>query len=161
MDLCDNESIDENNSLLFLFECEVRESEKERVFVPFRYLRRCQCQHEKEADGGRPTHKESRGSEADSEKQFLIFCKQLWKVVHFQAYDRRRMVAPGHLVVETNGKQCDVRQDEEHDDESMKVGLSFTDHKGARRCAISGMLVGNACSLYRGCSNALLRKGGS
>ena len=61
-------------------------------------------------------------------------------------------MAPGHFVVETNGKQCDVRQEEEYDDESMKVGLSFTDHEGARRCAISGMLVGNACSLYRGCS---------
>ena len=71
------------------------------------------------------------------------------------------MVAPGHLVVETNGKECDVRQEEEHDDESMKVGLSFIDHDGARRCAITGMFVGNACSLYRGCSNALLRKGGS
>ena len=40
----------------------------------------------------------------------------------------------------------------EHDDESMKVGLSFIDHEGVRRCAISGMLVGNACSLFRGCS---------
>ena len=61
-------------------------------------------------------------------------------------------MAPGHLVVETNGKECDVRQEEEHDDESMKVGLSFIDHDGARRCAITGMFVGNACSLYRGCS---------
>ena len=62
------------------------------------------------------------------------------------------MVAPGHFVVETNGKECDFWQEEEHDDESMKVGLSFIDHEGVRRCAISGMLVGNACSLYRGCS---------
>ena len=41
-----------------------------------------------------------------------------------------------------NGKQCDVRQEGEHDDESMKVGLSFKDRVGG----------GNACSLYRGSS---------
>ena len=45
-------------------------------------------------------------------------------------------------MVETNGNQCDVRQEGEHDDESMKVGLSFKDRVGAR----------NACSLYRGSS---------
>ena len=53
-----------------------------------------------------------------------------------------RMVAPGHLVVETNGKQFDVRQEEEYEDESMQVGLSFIDPEGA----------GNACSLCRGSS---------
>ena len=62
----------------------------------------------KKADGGRPTLKETRSSEADPQTQF---CKQLSKVVDFQTYDRRRMVAPGHFVVETNGKQCDVWQE--------------------------------------------------
>ena len=30
-------------------------------------------------------------------------------------------------MVETIDKQCDVRQEEEYDDESMQVGLSFID----------------------------------
>ena len=51
-------------------------------------------------------------------------------------------MAPAHLVVETNGKQCGVRQEEEYDDERMEVVLSFIDPEGA----------GNACSLYRGSS---------
>ena len=51
------------------------------------------------------------------------------------------MVA-AHLVVELNGKQCDVWQEEEYDDESMQVVVSFIDPEGAR----------NACSLYRGSS---------
>ena len=38
--------------------------------------------------------------------------KQLEKVVQVQAYIRRRMLAPGHLVVEMNGKQFGVSQEE-------------------------------------------------
>ena len=45
-------------------------------------------------------------------------------------------------MVETNGNQCGVRQEEEYDDERMEVVLSFIDPEGA----------GNACSLYRGSS---------
>ena len=95
------------------------------------------------ADGGRPTHKESRGPEEDPWRQFF---EHLSKVVRAQESYRVRMVTPGHLVVETNGKQCDVRQ--EYDDESMLVGLSFIDRKGA----------GNACTLYRDSSTPWIMK---
>ena len=102
------------------------------------------------ADGGRPTHKESRGLEEDLWRQFV---EQLSKVVRFQASYRVRMVMPGHLVVETNGNQCGVRQEEEYDDERLEVGFSFIDREGA----------GNACSLYRGsstpCSERLDQEG--
>ena len=60
------------------------------------------------------------------------------------------MQAPGHLVVDTNDKHCGVSQEEEYDDDCIKVGLSDIDHEGARRCAIIGMHVGNVCSLYDG-----------
>ena len=58
-------------------------------------------------------------------------------VVQCQAYIRRRLQAPGYLVVETNDKHCDVSQEEEYDDDCLKVNLSDTDHEGARRCASS------------------------
>ena len=71
-----------------------------------------------------------------------------------QAYIRRRLLAPGHVVVETNGKQRDVKQEEESNDEGVKVVLSHTDHERAKRCAISGTLFGYVCS--RNCGpNAL------
>ena len=70
---------------------------------------------------------------------FLSSCRK-WFV--FRLLIGGRMVMPGHLVVETIGKQCDVRQEEEYDDERMDVGFSFIDPEGA----------GNACSLYRGSS---------
>ena len=62
------------------------------------------------------------------------------------------MQAPGHVVVETNDKHCDVSQQEEYEDDCIKVGLSDTDHEGTKRCAITGMLVGSASSLYCGTS---------
>ena len=49
--------------------------------------------------------------------------EQLEKVAQGDACVRRRMPAPGHMVVETNGKQCEVRQEEEHDDEDIQVRL--------------------------------------
>ena len=36
----------------------------------------------------------------------------------------------------------------------IKVGLSDTDHEGARRCAITKMQVGNGCSLCCGSSTS-------
>ena len=36
------------------------------------------------------------------------------------------MMAPGHLAVETSGKSCAVKQDQEYDDEGMNAGLSFS-----------------------------------
>ena len=55
-------------------------------------------------------------------------------------------------MVEVNDKQCEVRQEEENTDYGIKVGLSCIDHRGARRCAITGILVGNACSTCCGTS---------
>ena len=77
-------------------------------------------------------------------------------VFQCQAYIRNRMQAPGHLVVEANDKHCDVSQEDEYDDDCNKVGLFDTDHEGERRCAITGMPVGSACSLYCGTSAFLL-----
>ena len=51
-------------------------------------------------------------------------------------------------VLEANGKQCEVKQAGEFSFTGIKVGLSYIG--GARRCAISGMLVGDACSEYFG-----------
>ena len=71
-----------------------------------------------------------------------------------QAYIRRRLLAPRHVVVETNGKLRDVKQEDESNDEGVKVVLSHTDHERAKRCAISGTLFGYVCS--RNCGpNAL------
>ena len=53
-------------------------------------------------------------------------------------------------MVKTNGKHCEVRQEEEYDDEDIKVGLTYVDYEGASRCAITRMLVGDACLLLCG-----------
>ena len=53
------------------------------------------------ADGVRQTQQESRSSQADLWRQRG---QQLETVFQCQAYIRRRMHAPGHLVVETNDK---------------------------------------------------------
>ena len=46
--------------------------------------------------------------------------EQLETVVQCQAYIRRRMQAPGRLVVETNDKHCDViQEEEEYDDDCV------------------------------------------
>ena len=51
----------------------------------------------------------------------------------------------------------DVKQEEEYNDESIKVGACpAIDCKGAKRCAITGILVGNARSLYCGTSRPLV-----
>ena len=100
------------------------------------------------ADGVRHTQQESRSSQADLWRQRGA---QLETVVQCQAYIRWRMQAPGRLVVEANDKHCDVSQ-EEYDDDCIKFHLCDTDHEGARRCAITGMPVGSACSLYCGTS---------
>ena len=69
-----------------------------------------------------------RSKRARAVKKTLGGCvESSWRKVA-QAYIRRRLLAPGHLE-ETNGKQCDVRQEEEHDDEGIKVDLSYIDHK--------------------------------
>ena len=60
------------------------------------------------------------------------------------------MLASDHLVVGTSDKRCAGRQEEEDDDKGTKVDLSFIDHEGAKRCAITEMLVGNAGSLCNG-----------
>ena len=49
------------------------------------------------------------------------------------------MLAPRHLVVEANGKQCEVKQEEEFHDDGIKMGLSCIAHDTAKRCAIPGM----------------------
>ena len=67
------------------------------------------------------------------------------KVVQVCKYVRGRMLAPGHLVVETSGKSRTVKQEERN-----KVDLLFIDHEGATRCAMTEMLVGSACSLFYG-----------
>ena len=54
--------------------------------------------------------------------------EQLEKVVQ-----SKEKLAPGHQV----------RQEEEYEDEGIKVGLSPHYHKGAKRCAITGILVGS------------------
>ena len=108
MDVCDNESNDENSSLLFLLDERCATPRKDKFSCHFAVRGAVSVRTRKKADGGRPTLKETRSSEADPQTQF---CKQLSKVVDFQTYDRRRMVAPGHFVVETNGKQCDVWQE--------------------------------------------------
>ena len=65
--------------------------------------------------------------------------------------------------VETSGKSCAVREEDEYDDKGIKVGLSLIDHEGAKRCAITGMLVGTVCCLYNGngtpCSERVEREG--
>ena len=75
------------------------------------------------ADGGSQTHQERRSSQEDRWRQRG---ELLEKVAQVQACIRRRMLAPGDLV-ETNGKQCDVRQEEEYDDVSVKVDPSYID----------------------------------
>ena len=60
----------------------MRDSEKGQVFVSFAVRGAVSVRTREKADSGRPTHKESRSSEADPQTQF---CKQLSKVVHFQA----------------------------------------------------------------------------
>ena len=57
-------------------------------------------------------------------------------------------------MVETNDKQHGVKQEEEYDDDGIKLGLSCTDHAGAKRCVITGM--GNAWSLY--CDESALKQ---
>ena len=52
------------------------------------------------------------------------------QVAQVAAYILRRNLAQGHLVVETNGKPCDVRQEEEYCDEGIKMNLSYFDHGG-------------------------------
>ena len=72
------------------------------------------------------------------------------RVVEDQEYIRRRMLAPRHLVVAANGRQCEVKQEEEFNDDGFVVGLSFIDYEGARHCAISGTFVGYVWSIYCG-----------
>ena len=62
------------------------------------------------------------------------------RVVEDQEFLRRRMLAPRHVVVAANGRQCEVKQEEEFNDDGFVVGLSFIDHEGPRHCAISGRL---------------------
>ena len=72
------------------------------------------------------------------------------RVVEDQEYIRRRMLAPRHVVVAANGRQCEVKQEEEFNDDGFVVGLSFIDYEGARHCAISGTFVGYVWSIYCG-----------
>ena len=39
-----------------------------------------------------------------------------------------------------------------YDDICINECFSYTDHEGARRCSITGMLVGSGCSLHCGTS---------
>ena len=57
----------------------------------------------------------------------------------------KKMLARGHLVLDTSDKTCAVRHEEEHDDKGINAG--FIDNEDAKRCMIPGMVVGNACSL--------------
>ena len=66
------------------------------------------------------------------------------RVVQDQEFFRRRMLAPRHVVEAASGKQHEVKQEEEFNDDGFVVGLSFIDHEGARHCAISWMFVGYA-----------------
>ena len=63
-------------------------------------------------------------------------------------------------MVETSGNQCVIRLDEEYD-EGLKVVMFYNDHEGPKRCAVTGMLVGSACSLCFGTVDAWLREGGA
>ena len=71
------------------------------------------------------------------------------------------MQVGGRLVVETGSTSCAVKQAEERHDDGIKEGLFYIDHKGAKRCAITWMLVGNVCSLYMRHMDAMLREGGA
>ena len=83
------------------------------------------------------------------------------KVVPVCTYVLRKKVTRGHLVVDTSDKPCAVRQQEEHDDMGINVG--FIDNEDAKRCVISGMVVGNVCSLHNcncmACSEKVEREG--
>ena len=98
------------------------------------------------AEDGNQSHQESESSQ--SEDPWRQGEQQLVRVMQVHTFVRRRMLALAHLVVETSDKSCSVDQEEEYDGRGIKVGLSFCDHDGSKRCAITLMLVGNACSLY-------------
>ena len=136
-DLCDRESDDEDSWLLFLL-CQSRAIPKKDKFTyPFASLELLPC-----LKGDRWRMMEAirtRNSQEDSWRQRG---KQLEKVTQDQVYS------------EENGNQCEVKQEEEFNADRFKVGPSYIDREGARRCAILGLLVGNSCSQKCG-KNAL------
>ena len=84
--------------------------------------------------------------------------EQLEQVVQVHACIRRRMLAPGHLVVETKGKQCNVREEEEYDDKAWWACLTviMKERSAVRpQGCLSETLVRLIVAVRRG----LLRKG--
>ena len=58
----------------------------------------------------------------------MIFgCGKEETVAQGQAKIRRGMPVSGHFVVEMNGNQCDIRQEEEYDD-GIKAVFSYIGH---------------------------------
>ena len=99
------------------------------------------------ADGVNQTDQKGQRSQCDD--HWKQETQQLVKVAHVR---RKENAGASTFRVETIDKPCAARQEEEYDDRGVKVGLSLFDHDGSKRCAITTMLGGIACSLYK--SNA-------
>ena len=67
-----------------------------------------------------------------------------------QSKTRKRMSASGHLVVETNDKQYEIKQEEEFNDDDVKVVLTYLDYERVRRCAVSGITSNSERSNHQG-----------
>ena len=82
--------------------------------------------------------KRQRIRRAEVRQMILGGSKKKRNLSRIRSFFRRRMLAPRHVVVAASGKQHEVKQEEEFNDDGFVVGLSFIDHEGARHCAISG-----------------------
>ena len=78
-------------------------------------------------------HQASRSSPDDPWRQ-----QEEEKFVQHQEFFSKENVGATARGGRASGKQHEVKQEEEFNDDGFVVGLSFIDHEGARHCAISG-----------------------